>query len=101
MEAGDPQLIFMSCVWRDCGKLSFFLCLCLLGFVCSATGHDSPAALHICLAESAVASSIWLMPDYYIISQDKLAAPHLGSATSAWWCQVREGERRRAVDQAD
>lgn len=55
----------------------FFLPLCLLGFVCSATGHDGPAALLICLALGAAASSIWLMPGYYIISQGKASSSPL------------------------
>lgn len=55
----------------------FFLPLCLLGFVCSATCHDGPAALLICLAPRAVASSTWLMPGYYIISQGKASSSPL------------------------
>lgn len=67
----------------------FFLALCLLGFVCSATGHDGPAVLLICLALGAVASSIWLMPDYYIISQGKansgpLRLDSICSSVSSW-----------------
>lgn len=100
---GGSWWIFTSCVWRDCGKLPFFFSLCAFWALSALPlATRAPAALLICLALGMVASSIWLMPGYYIISQGKATSSPLRlcsicSAVSGWRSRRTGG----AVDQAD
>lgn len=97
-EVGD-WWILTSSVWRDCGKLPFFFCLCVSWALCAQPlTNDGPAALLICLAPiRAVAGSKCHTRLFY--SQPKRtkkqptpAQPHLLSGTGL------EGSGGRAAD---
>lgn len=82
---GGHWWIFTSCcVWRDCGKLPFFFRASGLCLLCHWPWWPQ---LHRSFAwlRDAVASSIWLMPGYYIIRQGKASRGPLRHCSI--WCQ--------------
>lgn len=79
-------------------------CLCAFwALLAPPVAAMAPAALLICLALAAraLASSIWLMPDYYTVSQDGLAAAHLGRAAICCRGWRAGAKGRRGVSQEE